>query len=131
MKRFLELKHIRGKDHVRSLADDLIDRLEEKLQHFPGDAVSLHAVFEENGARTVFRSSVTCHLPKHMVAAHEEGRDAGLVIRKSFAEIERQLEKQKAIVRHEHLLRRSKRNGRVPVSRRKTIQAASEEQAPV
>jgi ribosomal subunit interface protein len=112
VKRFIELKHVRGKETVRTLLHELIDRLEERLQHFAADAVSVHAVFEENGSRTLFRSSVTCHLPKHVVAAHEEGRDAGLAIRKTFAEIERQLEKQKAIVRHEHQLRRSRRNGR-------------------
>ena len=127
MKRFIELKHVRGKDHVRSLLDDLIDRLEEKLQHFPADAISVHAVFEENGSRTLFRSSVTCHLPKHVVAAHDEGREAGAVIRQSFAEVERQLEKQKAIVRHEKQVRRLKRNGRAPAPRRGTPQPEAEE----
>jgi len=113
VKRFIELKHVRGKAQVRVLLDELTDRLEEKLSHFPGDAVSVHAVFEENGSRKVYRASVTCHLPRHMVAAHEEGRDAGAVIRASFAEVERQLEKQKAIVRHEHEVRRLKKNGRL------------------
>ena len=88
-----------------------------------------HAVFEENGSRRVYRSSVTCHLPKHVVAAHEEGRDAGDVIRASFAEVQRQLEKQKAIVRHEHEVRRVKKNGRVPAPKRKAGQPDLEEPA--
>lgn len=129
MKRFIELKHVRGKDQVRALLDELIDRLDEKLTHFPSDAVSVHAVFEENGNRKVYRSSVTCHLPRHMVAAHEEGRDPGVVIRASFDEVERQLEKQKAIIRHEHDVRRLKRNGRTPAPGRK--KRAPEPEEPV
>jgi ribosome-associated translation inhibitor RaiA len=79
--------------------------LEEKLDHFPPDAVSLHVLFEENGTHKLFRTALTCHVPGHTVAAHEEGRAAGETIRKAFAEVERQLEKQKAFLRREHLRR--------------------------
>ena len=109
MKRTIELKHVSARHHVRNLLEELIDRLEEKLQHFSSDAVSLHVVFEENGSHKLYRASLRCHVPGHTVAAHEERRDAGAAIRGTFAEIERQLEKRKAILRHEHLLRRSKR----------------------
>ena len=93
--------------------DELLDRLEEKLQHFPPDTVSIHVLFEENGSHKLYRTSVTCHVPGHTVAAHEENRDPGVAIRETFAEIERRLEKQKAIARHEQLLRRSRRRSRV------------------
>lgn len=110
MKRIIELKHVRAAAHVRTLLNELIDRLEEKLQHFQQEAVSIHAVFEENGTHKLFRTSLACHVPGHTVAAHEEDRDAGTAIREAFGELQRQLEKQKAVVRHEHLLRRSKRH---------------------
>ena len=109
MKRFIELKHIGPKGHVRHLIEDLMDRLEDKLAHFEADAVSVHALFEENGTRKIARTSVTCHIPRHVVAAHEEGREGGATIRRAFKEVERQLEKCNAIVRGEHLRRRSKR----------------------
>ena len=112
MKRIIELKHVGPRRHVQSLLEELIDRLEEKLGHFSPDAVSLHAVFEENGSHKLYRASLTCHVPGHVVAAHEEQREAGTAIREAFAELERQLEKQKAILRHEHLVRRSKREPR-------------------
>ena len=114
MRRAIELKHVGPKEHVRRLLEDLLDRLEDKLSHFPDDAVSIHVMFEENGSHKLYRASLTCHVPGHTVAAHEERRDAGSAIREAFAEIERQLEKQKATVRHEHLLRRSKRARRRP-----------------
>lgn len=109
MKRTIELKHVGPKSVVRSLLNDLSDRLDERLAHFPPDAVSLHVVFEENGSHRLYRTSLTCHVPGHTIAAHEEDRDAGTSIRKTFAEAQRQLERQKASVRHERLVRRSKR----------------------
>ena len=59
MKRTIELKHVGPKAHVRSLLEDLIDRLEEKLGHFAGDATAVHVVFDENGSRTLYHTSVT------------------------------------------------------------------------
>ena len=115
MKRTVELKHVGPKAHVRNLLEELIDRLEDKLEHFPEDAVSLHVLFEENGSHKLYRTSLTCHVPGHTVAAHEERRDAGLSIREAFAEVERQLEKQKALLRREHLRRRPRR-GQVELS---------------
>ena len=103
MKQTIELKHVGPKGHVRALLEDLIGRLEEKLSHFPPDAVSLHVLFDENGTHKLFHTALTCHVPGHTVAAHEEGREAGATIRKAFAEVQRQLEKQKAFLRREHL----------------------------
>ena len=109
MQRTIELKHVGAKSHVQRLLNELIDRLEERLQPFGREAASVHAVFEENRAHRLYRASLTCHVPGHMVAAHEEQRDPGVAIRKAFAEVERQLERQKAVVRHERLLRRVQR----------------------
>ena len=106
MQRVIELKHVGPKEHVRNLVEDLIDHLESKLQHFAQNAVSIHALFEENGSHALYRIALTCHVPGRVVAAHKESRDAGLIIRKAFAEIERQLEKHNITVRRTHLQRR-------------------------
>ena len=97
MKRIIELKHVGPKEHVRNLLQELIARLEEKLVHVPDDAASIHVVFEENTAHKLYRTSVTCHVPRQIAAAHEERRDAGESIRKAFAEISRQVQKQQAL----------------------------------
>ena len=108
MKRVIELKHVGPKAQVRQLIEALIDRVAEKLQHLAADAVSFHAMFDANGTQTVYRMSVTCHLPgHHTVAAHEESRDSGEAIRKAFAELERQLEKPLAVLHRDYLKRRS------------------------
>ena len=112
MKRTIELKHVGAKQQVRALLEELIDRLEDKLRHFQQDSVSLHVLFEENGSHRLYRTSVTCHVPGQTVVAREERRDPGASIRETFAELQRQLERQKASLRHERLVRRSKRSRR-------------------
>lgn len=113
MKRFVELKHVGPKAHVRTLIGQLSIHLEEKLRHFPEEAVSLHVVFEENGTHTLYRTGVTCYVPGHVVAAHDEKHDAGACIREAFAEIDRQFDKINAVVRQEYLKRKSAKTRRV------------------
>ena len=113
MKSTIELKHVGPRQHVQGLLEELISRVEEKLRHFRGDALSIHVVFEENGAHKLFRAAVTCHIPQHVIAAHEEHREAGVAIRKAFAELSRQLKRQLARYRPQQLrrgLRRSQRS---------------------
>lgn len=110
MKLSVELKHVGPRAHVQRLIEELAARVEHKLRHFPSDAVSLHAAFDENGSHRLYRTSLTCHLPGRTVAAREERRDAGISIHETFAELERRLEKQKALLRHERLRRRRTRN---------------------
>ena len=109
MQRTIELKRVRAPRLVRGFLEELSARLEEKLGHFQPQAVSLHVVFEENGSHKLYRTSVTCHVPGHVVAAHEERRDPGQSIREAFAELERRLDKLKAIVLHERERRRTRR----------------------
>ncbi len=103
MKQTIEMKGVESREHVRQLLESLLSRLEEKLKHFPQEALSAHVVFEENGSHRLYRTSLTCHLPGHTVVAHEERRDPGATIHAAFAEVERQLEKQKALLRRKHL----------------------------
>lgn len=99
MQRCIEFKHVGPKGQVRMLLESLIDRLEEKLQHLPQEAVSIHVLFEENGTHKLYRTALTCHIPRHVVAAHEEGRNAGATIREAFEELEAQLLKRNALRR--------------------------------
>jgi ribosome-associated translation inhibitor RaiA len=101
MKRTIEIKHVGPSQHVRALLQALCDRLEGRLGHWAGEATSVHVLFDENGARRLYRAAVTCHVPGHLAAAHEERRDAGEAIRRAFREVERQLDRHTAVVRHE------------------------------
>ena len=114
MNRTIEIKHVGATKLVHDLLDDLIDRLEGKLSHFRGDALSVHVVFDENGTHKLYRTAVTCHVPGRLVAAHQENRNPGASIRKAFAEVERQIEKYKDTRGHERM-RQSRRvkSGRI------------------
>lgn len=116
MKRIIELKHVGPRAHVRGLLEELLDRLEGKLARLSQDATSCHIVFEEQRAHQLYRAALTCHVPGQVLAAHEERREAGEVIRKVFADIERQLQKQKAILHHEPQRKRVRRTGRATTS---------------
>ena len=98
MKRTIELKHVEPRAHVQRLLEELLDRLEEKFDPRHHDSVSAHIVFEENAARRLYRTSLTCHVPGHTLAAHEERREPGTSIRETFKELERQLEKHKTLL---------------------------------
>lgn len=99
MRRIIDVKHVGPKAHVHRLLEELLDRLEKRLTHFPADTVSVHVVFEENRAHQLYRTALTCHVPHHTLVAHEERRDAGSSIRETFEELERQLDKQNALRR--------------------------------
>lgn len=99
MKRIIDVRHVGPKAHVQRLLEELLDRLEKRLTHFPADTVSVHVVFEENRAHQLYRTALTCHVPNHTLVAHEERRDAGSSIRETFEELERQLDKQNALRR--------------------------------
>jgi len=109
MTRTIELKRVGPKKHVRSLIEELIARLEEKLQHVPEEAVSIHVLFDENGTHQVYRTALTCHIPGHVAATHKEGREAGDTIRDAFKDLERQLLKTTLILRGERLRKRATR----------------------
>ena len=113
MTRLIELRHVGPRKHVQQLLEGLVDRLEDRLHGVPKDGASVHVVFEENAAHKLYRISLTCHVPGHIAAAREEGHKPGAIIRDAFAELERQLGKQIAILRHEtqrrHMMRTRRR----------------------
>ena len=108
MKRTIELKHVAPKDHVRRLIDELIDRLEAKMQYIESDAASIHVLFDENGTHALYHTALTCHIPGHLLATHKEGRDPGAIIRDAFKDLTTQLGKCATILRHEASRKRAR-----------------------
>ena len=107
MRLLIDLKHVGPRELVQNLIHELSDRIEQKLSHMGQDSISVRVVFEEIPARRpLYKAAITCHIPRHLIAAHEERRDAGQALRWAVKEVERQLDKQIAIVRRERLRRR-------------------------
>jgi RNA polymerase sigma factor (sigma-70 family) len=111
MKRNIEYKNVapNRKEHIQTLCERYLASLQKHLQVFPSDTVFLYGVIEQHPSRALYRVSLTLHLPKRLLSAKEEGHEINDTIREAFLELERQLEKHKALLRQEHLWRRPAR----------------------
>lgn len=96
----LEYKHFSPSPHLQALVKELIARLDRHTPDFPPDARFLRLFVEANAARSLYRVSLTYEVPGRTLAAKAERHDAEEAVREAFAEIERQLERHKASLRH-------------------------------
>jgi ribosome-associated translation inhibitor RaiA len=101
MKFNIEFKNFESDGKTRKLIQQLIRKLDRKLPGFSNDEVFLRLMIEANPARTLFRASLTLSVPEKTLAAKEERHDLDETIRDAFAEIDRQVEQRKAILRGE------------------------------
>ena len=103
MQHSLTFKHVDVKPYLTVLVDELLERLEGQTTKFHDGSVFTHVVIEQNKARTLFRVSLRCTVPKHELVVHEEGHDAVATVREAFEELEQQLNKFKEKLRRNHL----------------------------
>ncbi len=117
MRRF-EMKTSISYRHVAKLSrpelEDLIGRLTERrlkphLSHFPTGLVRLHATVERSRHRSVYRVRLQLVLPGGTFACGNDSPEPGAAIELSMAELERQLERHVAHLRHEDAWRRKER----------------------
>jgi RNA polymerase sigma factor (sigma-70 family) len=101
------------KEHVRMLCERHLAGLQKHVQDFPPDVVWCHGVIEQHPQRELYRVSLTLRLPKRWLSAKEEGHLLEETLREAWTELERQLEKHKAFLRHEHLWRRPARRAQL------------------
>jgi ribosomal subunit interface protein len=105
----LTFKRVSVKPYLAVLVDELFSHLDEHTASFEDDSAFVHAVIEQNKARTLFRVGLHCEVPKTTLAVHEEGHDAVAVLREAFDELERQLGRYKAKRRRTHLRKKDAR----------------------
>jgi len=122
MKHNIEYKNVapNRKEHIQTLCERYLASLQKHLQVFPSDTVFLYGVIEQHPSRALSRVSLTLHLPKRVLAAKEESHEINETIREAFLELERQLEKHKALLRQEHLWRRPARREQLRQERKQT-----------
>lgn len=103
MQHSLTFKHVTVKPYLTQLVDELLAHLEEHTATFEDDAAFIHVVIEQNKARTLFKVSLHCEVPRRTLVAREEGHGAVAVMREAFDELERQLGRYKDKRRRTHL----------------------------
>jgi len=110
MKFNVAFRNFESDDKTRKLIQRLTRKLDKKLTSYSGDEVFLRLLLEEIPPRRLFRASLTLRVPEKTIAAKEERHDLDETIRDAFAEIDRQLEARKAILRAEpHWKRKARR----------------------
>ncbi|MFA8391173.1 hypothetical protein ACEPUD_13805 [Burkholderia ubonensis] len=95
---------------LKGLIGNLLDpHLQPHLSHFPAELVRLRATLERSGHRSLYRARLRLGLPSATLACSDESPELGKALELSFAELERQLERHIAHLRHEDNWRRKER----------------------
>ncbi|KVQ07343.1 RNA polymerase subunit sigma-28 [Burkholderia ubonensis] len=95
---------------LKGLIGNLLDRhLQPHLSHFPAELVRLRAALERSGHRSLYRARLRLGLPSTTLTCSDESPEIRKALERSFAELERQLERHIAHLRHEDNWRRKER----------------------
>lgn len=95
---------------LKGLIGNLLGRhLQPHLSHFPAELVRLRATLERSGHRRLYRARLRLGFPSATLACSDESPELGKALELSFAELERQLERHIAHLRHEDNWRRKER----------------------
>ncbi|WP_457668746.1 hypothetical protein [Thiolapillus sp.] len=87
--------------------------LQEILGSFDSDSVRLEGAVERHGNKALYRTRLKLLLPGKTLVALEEADDGVVVIRQAFAELRRQVDRFKHLVRNDHLWKRPRRRARL------------------
>jgi len=125
MKHQVEFKGLNPTDRIRDLVENRVAHLDRLSRGIRDDALFLRCAVEEIPARTLFHVTVRMDVPLKTLAARHEDHDADVAIRRTFAEIETQLETYKSGIRREQWWSRPERRREVAAKK------AEPEAAPV
>ncbi len=94
---------------LRSLIEERIEHLEKRASSFSAKDLRLHGAVQKHGNKELYRVGLSIHLPGRVLGVEEEGENAAAVVTEAFSELERQVLRHKARIKHEHLWKRKAR----------------------
>ncbi len=115
-----------GKKALKETVRAQKEALQEILGSLDSDAVQLEGRIEKHPRKPLYRARLKLRLPGRTLAALEEAEEAGAVLHAVFAELRRQLERQKHLMKSDHLWKRPRRRAELR-SRLKEATPADEE----
>ncbi len=92
-------KHTAKSDDLEKLLQRRVDKINRLLPKFAPDLVSLHGTLELRTAREGFATSLNLRLPIGQIYSAERGSTAPVSIRAAFDDLERQLQREKELLR--------------------------------
>ena len=105
----VEFKNVSSQEDITRLIDELIARIDKRVESFPAETVFLRALIEKVEARDLWRVAVTLKMPGKIIADDQEKHEPHAALRAAFAGIERQIDEYKSRLRGEPLWKRKGR----------------------
>lgn len=109
MKFSISYKNVEWHEPVELVAERAAAKLEKLLTHFKPDLVLLHGCMERPRARNEYKFSLRLALPSATLNATATSPGIAPAVRLAFAEIEKQLKKHAALLRHDYQWKRKRR----------------------
>ncbi len=114
MKFLKSYKNVEVHEVIEELCAPHILKLEKLLKSYHPDLVQLHGVFEQHDRKPEFDTSLTLILPTGTLHCDAAGADVRKSLKSAFAELEGQVKKHQARLRHDHEWKRKRPRAILP-----------------
>jgi len=111
MKVSISFKNVDAHDAVEKMVAPHIAKLQRLLKSYSPDLVQLHGAIAKQARKEEYSFTLNLALPTGTLHCVGEGFDVGASVKTAFAEIESQVKKHKALVRHDYEWKRKRPRG--------------------
>ncbi len=111
MKLSITYKNVDAHSTVEKMVAPHIIKLQRLLKSYAPDLVQFHGSIAKQARKEEYSFSINLGLPTGTLHCVGEGYDVGACVKMAFAEIESQLKKHKALVRHDYEWKRKRPRG--------------------
>jgi ribosome-associated translation inhibitor RaiA len=108
MKFSITYKNVDAHNAVEKMLAPHIIKLQRLLKSYAPDLVQLHGAIAKQARKEEYSLTLNLGLPTGTLHCVGEGYDVGASVKTAFAEIESQLKKHKALVRHDYEWKRKR-----------------------
>jgi ribosomal subunit interface protein len=98
----ISYKHVESQEAVEAHATRAVEKLERLLKCYEPDLIQLHGVFSHTSLKKEHSFSLNLVLPTGVLHATGTGENSRAACKQAFAELESQVKKHQARLRHDH-----------------------------
>jgi ribosomal subunit interface protein len=111
MKFSITFKNVDAHDAVERMVAPHLSKLQRLLKTYAPDLVQLHCAIAKQARKEEYSFTLNLGLPTGTLHCVGEGYDVAASVKTAFSEIEGQLKKHKALVRHDYEWKRKRPHG--------------------